>query len=64
MDEALAGFTAVVSRLPESGRRVSDTNVWAWQVRLPDAEFMIYYTFDEDRAVLQSIVPGFSDRGD
>lgn len=52
-DEFIEGAVTILSRNPEAGCRLEDSNVWFVCGHTVDAA--LYYTFDADRVVFLSI---------
>ena len=52
-DEFLSGAETILARMPESGHRLGDSNVWFLPGRTVD--IALWYTFDDNYVYLLSI---------
>jgi hypothetical protein len=57
-DEAMRAIDFRLCREPEGGIRISRRGLYATCINFPDGQtFAIFYTFDDEKVVLQSIRP-------
>jgi hypothetical protein len=57
-DEAMRAIDFRLCREPEGGIRISQGGLYATCINFPDGQtFAIFYTFDAEKVVLQSIRP-------
>ena len=55
-DDVTEAATFLLARHPEWGARIPATQLWIWPVRIRGVEYVIFYSYDDNTVVLQSIM--------